>query len=388
VPPYSLYLSIVAVLRNPQNRPQRQQGGKNLMKLGSLKAGGRDGTLIAVSRDLVHGVRASHIAPTLQAALDDWQQVAPRLHELYDALCLHRHEALEGAFELDFDALAAPLPRAYEFLDGSAYLPHVERVRKARGATVPETFYSDPLMYQATSAGFLGPRDPIVVPSEEFGIDLEAEVVIVTDDVPMAVTAEVAAHHIRLIGLVNDVSLRNLIPAELAKGFGFLQSKPRSALSPVLVTPDELRDSWIHDTVHLPMRTWINGQWLGEAEAGEDMQFNFAQLITHAAKTRPLTAGTLIGSGTIANQDTSHGASCLAEQRTVEKLRDGEPTTPFLKYGDTVKIDMHDIDGNPVFGAIEQTVQAPDAGHRATAEGRHHAALGASGRLQPNQPLR
>ncbi|HJP99610.1 MAG TPA: fumarylacetoacetate hydrolase family protein [Rhodanobacteraceae bacterium] len=329
------------------------------MKLGTLKEGGRDGTLIVVSRDLAHGVRAFGIAPTLQAALDDWQDTAPRLHALYDALCLHRHKAVEHAFELDFAALAAPLPRAYEFVDGSAYLPHVERVRKARGATVPETFYTDPLMYQATSAGFLGPRDPVIVPSEDYGIDLEAEVVVVTDDVPMAIAPKQASHHIQLLGLVNDVSLRNLIPGELAKGFGFLQSKPRSALSPVLVTPDELRDAWKDDKVHLPMRTWINGQWFGEAEAGEDMQFDFAQLVAHAARTRPLAAGTIVGSGTIANQDTSRGASCLAERRTVEKLRDGEAKTPFLKYGDAVKIDMHDVDGNSIFGAIEQRIE-PD----------------------------
>lgn len=327
------------------------------MKLGSLKEGGRDGTLIVVSRDLEHGVRATGIAPTLQAALDDWGNTAPRLHTLYDALCLHRSKAVDHAFELDFNALAAPLPRAYEFVDGSAYLPHVERVRKARGATVPESFYTDPLMYQATSAGFLGPRDPVRVSSEDYGIDLEAEVVVVTDDVPMAVTPEQASQYIQLLGLVNDVSLRNLIPGELAKGFGFLQSKPRSALSPVLVTPNELRNAWVDDKVHLPMRTWINGQWFGEAEAGEDMQFSFAQLVAHAAKTRPLAAGTIVGSGTIANQDTSRGASCLAEQRTVEKLRDGDAMTPFLKYGDTVKIDMHDADGNPIFGAIEQTIE-------------------------------
>ncbi|HEX7340363.1 MAG TPA: fumarylacetoacetate hydrolase family protein, partial [Rhodanobacteraceae bacterium] len=313
------------------------------MKLATLKEGGRDGTLIVVSRDLVHGVRAEGIAPTLQAALDDWHHAAPRLHTLYDALCLHRHKAVANAFELDCKALAAPLPRAYEFVDGSAYLPHVERVRKARGATVPESFYTDPLMYQATSAGFLGPRDPVRVTREDYGIDLEAEVVIVTDDVPMAVTPEHAAQHIQLLGLINDVSLRNLIPAELAKGFGFLQSKPRSALSPVLATPDELRGAWTGNKVHLPMRTWINGQWFGEAEAGEDMQFSFAQLVAHAAKTRPLAAGTLVGSGTIANQDTARGASCLAEQRTVEKLRDGAATTPFLKFGDRIKIDMHDV---------------------------------------------
>ena len=286
------------------------------MKLGSLKEGGRDGTLIVVGRDLKHAVKATGIAATLQAALDDWSNVAPRLNALSDELNAGK---AAGAFALDMSSLAAPLPRAYEFVDGSAYLPHVERVRRARGAEVPESFYVDPLMYQATSAGFLGPRDPVAVPSEDYGIDLEAEVVVITDDVPMAVTAQQAVGHIQLVGLVNDVSLRNLIPGELAKGFGFLQSKPRSALSPVFVTPDELGDAWQDDKLHLPMRTWLNGKWFGEAECGVDMQFNFAQLVAHAAKTRSLTAGTIVGSGTIANQDTSKGASCLAEQRTVER---------------------------------------------------------------------
>ncbi|NII11854.1 fumarylacetoacetate hydrolase family protein [Oleiagrimonas sp. C23AA] len=323
------------------------------MKLGSLKQGGRDGTLIVVSRDLARAVKATDIAPTLQAALDDWANVAPRLNALFEDLQASR---AAGAFALDVEVLAAPLPRAYEFVDGSAYLPHVERVRKARGAEVPETFYSDPLMYQATSAGFLGPRDTVIVPSEDYGIDLEAEVVVVTDDVPMAVDARQAAEHIQLIGLVNDVSLRGLIPGELAKGFGFLQSKPRSALSPVFVTPDELDGHWKNAKLNLPMRTWINGQWFGEAECGVDMQFSFAQLVAHAAKTRPLTAGTIVGSGTIANQDTSKGASCLAEQRTVEKLRDGEPATPFLKFGDRVRIEITDQDGRSIFGAIEQSI--------------------------------
>lgn len=323
------------------------------MKLGSLKEGGRDGTLIVVSRDLTHAARATAIAPTLQAALDDWHNAAPRLNALYDEV---NAGTAQGRFALDLNALAAPLPRAYEFVDGSAYLPHVERVRKARGAEVPESFYTDPLMYQATSAGFLGPRDPVVVPSEDYGIDLEAEVLVVTDDVPMAVTPAQAAEHIQLVGLVNDVSLRGLIPGELAKGFGFLQSKPRSALSPVLVTPDELGEAWQDTKLHLPMRTWINGQWFGQAECGVDMQFNFAQLVAHVAKTRPLTAGTLVGSGTIANHDTSLGASCLAEQRTVETLRDGKPATPFLKYEDTVRIEITDAAGHSIFGAIEQVI--------------------------------
>ena len=324
------------------------------MKLGTLKAGGRDGTLVVVDRELKRAVEASGIAPTLQAALEDWARAAPRLGALAQELTTGN---AAGAFDLDPRQLAAPLPRAYEFVDGSAYLPHVERVRRARGASVPESFYTDPLMYQATSAGFLGPHDDVVVPSEDYGIDLEAEVVVVTDDVPMAVTPARASAHIQLVGLVNDVSLRNLIPAELAKGFGFLQSKPRSALSPVFVTPDELGGAWRGDKLHLPMRTWLNGQWFGAAECGVDMQFSFAQLVAHAAKTRPLSAGTLVGSGTIANQDTSKGASCLAEQRTVEKLRDGEARTPFLKFGDRLRIEVLDAAGASIFGAIEQQVR-------------------------------
>ena len=324
------------------------------MKLGSLKEGGRDGTLIVVNRALTQAVKASGIAPTLQAALDDWSSTAPRLNALYEEL---NNGAAKDAFALDMHALASPLPRAYEFVDGSAYLPHVERVRRARGAEVPESFYTDPLMYQATSAGFLGPRDPVVVPSEDYGIDLEAEVVVITDDVPMAVTPAQAAVHIQLVGIVNDVSLRGLIPGELAKGFGFLQSKPRSALSPVFVTPDELGDAWQDEKLHLPMRTWLNGKWFGEAECGVDMQFNFAQLVAHAAKTRPLTAGTIVGSGTIANEDTGKGASCLAEQRTVETLRDGKPSTPFLSFGDSLRIDVTDASGASIFGSIEQTIE-------------------------------
>ena len=324
------------------------------MKLGSLKEGGRDGTLIVVSRDLARGVRATSIAPTLQQALEDWDNTAPRLNALYQQL---NEGNASDAFDIDLQALAAPLPRAYEFVDGSAYLPHVERVRRARGAEVPESFYVDPLMYQAVSAGFYGPRDPVKVVDEAYGIDLEAEIVVVTDDVPMAVTPEQASSHIQLIGLVNDVSLRNLIPGELAKGFGFLQSKPRSALSPVFVTPDELSDAWRGDKVHLPLLTHINGEWFGAPEAGEDMQFSFAQLVAHAAKTRPLSAGTIVGSGTIANQDTSRGASCFAEQRTVEALRDGQPSTPFMSFGDTVRIEMLDREGRSIFGAIEQVIE-------------------------------
>ena len=324
------------------------------MKLGSLKEGGRDGTLVVVSRDLARAVRADAIAPTLQRALEDWSNVAPRLNALYESL---NDGGADGAFDLDMTQLAAPLPRAYEFVDGSAYLPHVERVRRARGAQVPESFYVDPLMYQATSAGFYGPRDAVRVPSESYGIDLEAEVVVVTDDVPMAVTPDEAASHIQLVGLVNDVSLRNLIPDELAKGFGFLQSKPRSALSPVFVTPDELGDAWRDSKVHLPLVTHVNGEWFGAPEAGVDMQFSFAQLVAHAAKTRPLSAGTIVGSGTVANEDTSLGASCFAEKRTVETLEHGKPSTPFMSFGDSVRIEMLDADGRSIFGAIEQRIE-------------------------------
>lgn len=324
------------------------------MKLASLKEGGRDGTLVVVNRDLTRAVRATGVAPTLQAALEDWSNIAPRLNALSEGLQAGK---AADAFDLDVDKLASPLPRAYEFVDGSAYLPHVERVRRARGAEVPESFYTDPLMYQATSSGFLAPRDPILAASEDWGIDLEAEVVVVTDDVAMGISPEQAAAHIQLVGLVNDVSLRALIPGELAKGFGFLQSKPRSALSPVFVTPDELGDAWKDSKLHLPMRTWINGKWFGEAEAGVDMQFSFAELVAHVAKSRPLSAGTLVGSGTIANEDTSKGASCLAEQRTVETLRDGKPTTPFLRFGDRVRIEVTDRAGHSIFGAIDQVVE-------------------------------
>jgi fumarylacetoacetate (FAA) hydrolase len=329
------------------------------MKLGSLKEGGRDGTLVVVSRDLSRAVKATGIAPTLQRALEDWSHAAPRLAGVYEALEGSDSKTINGepVFATDFAAFASPLPRAHEFVDGSAYLPHVARVRKARGAEVPESFYTDPLMYQAVSAGFYGPRDPVRVADEAYGIDLEAEVVVITDDVPAGVSAAAAADHVQLVGLVNDVSLRNLIPGELAKGFGFLQSKPRSALSPVFVTPDELGEAWQGSKVHLPLLTHVNGEWFGAPEAGVDMQFDFAQLVAHAAKTRPLSAGTIVGSGTVANEDTSLGASCFAERRTVEALRDGKPSTPFMSFGDTVRIEMLGRDGASVFGAIEQRIE-------------------------------
>ena len=323
------------------------------MKLASLKTGGRDGSLIVVSRNLENFVLASEIAVTLQQALDDWQQTAPRLNALYAEL---NEGACSGIQSLDVEQLAAPLPRAFEFVDGSAYLPHVERVRRARGAEVPESFYVDPLMYQATSAGFLGPRDSVPVVSEEYGIDFESEIIVITDDVPMAVTLEKAESHIQLIGLINDVSLRNLIPGELAKGFGFLQSKPRSALSPVLVTPDELGDKWQDSKLSLALHSTLNGAFFGKPEAGVDMQFNFSQLLAHAAKTRPLTAGTIVGSGTIANEDTGKGASCLAEIRMLEIIADGKPSTSFMKFGDTIRVEMFGAAGDSIFGAIEQKI--------------------------------
>jgi fumarylacetoacetate (FAA) hydrolase len=324
------------------------------LKLASLKSGGRDGTLIVVNRTLDRYVVVADIAGTLQQALDDWSYTAPRLNAV--AASLDAGEC-DDARELDIDLLASPLPRAYEFVDGSAYLPHVERVRRARGAEVPASFYEDPLMYQATSAGFLGPRDPVPVVSEDYGIDFEAEIVVVTDDVPMAVSAQAAADRIQLIGLINDVSLRNLIPGELAKGFGFLQSKPRSALSPVLVTPDELGDAWTDSVLSLPLRSSLNGERFGEPEAGVDMQFSFAQLVAHAAKTRPLAAGSIVGSGTVANQDESLGASCLAEVRMLEIIAGGKPVTPFMQFGDTIRIEMFDARGASIFGAIEQRIE-------------------------------
>lgn len=323
------------------------------MKLGSLKEG-RDGELIVVSHDLKKAVKAGSVATTMQQALENWDDVAPQLDTLYREL---NDGDAKHAFDVKFEDLAAPLPRAYEFLDGSAYLPHVERVRKARNAEVPESFYSDPLMYQAVSAGFYGPRDPVKVPSEDYGIDLEAEIVVITGDVGMNAAPADVGKQILLIGLVNDVSLRNLIPPELAKGFGFLQSKPRSALSPVFVTPDELGNAWQDYKLHLPLRSWINGEWFGAPEAGEDMQFNFAELVAHAAKTRPLGAGTIVGSGTIANKDESKGASCLAEKRMLEIIRDGKPVTPFMKFGDKVKIEMTDKNGHSIFGSIEQIIE-------------------------------
>jgi fumarylacetoacetate (FAA) hydrolase len=334
------------------------------MKLASLK-GGRDGRLVVVSRDLAWCADAKHIAPTLQAALDDWAHVAPPLELLATDLA---HEAIPMMRFHERQA-AAPLPRAYQWADGSAYVNHVKLVRQARGADMPESFWTDPLMYQGASDEMLGARDPLPLADESWGCDLEAEVVVVTGDVPRGVTPEQAREHILLVGLVNDVSLRNLIPAELAKGFGFLQSKPASALSPVFVTPDELDDRWRDGKLHGELKVDLNGQPFGRADAGEDMTFDFGTLIAHLAKTRNLGAGSIIGSGTVSNRGADggpglpiarggRGYSCLAEVRTVETILDGQAATPFLKAGDRVRIWMDDDSGHPIFGVIEQEVVA------------------------------
>ncbi len=323
------------------------------MKLATYDDGSRDGRLLVVDRQLQRMTDASDIAPSLRQALEDWQQTAPRLNQRYRELMQGKTEAQPYQPE----RLLSPLPRAWQFLDGSAYLPHVERVRKARGAEMPPSFLHDPLMYQAVSDGFLAPLEPIRVADEAWGIDFEAEIGVIVDDVPMGIGPEEAAGHIQLLVILNDVSLRNLIPAELAKGFGFLQSKPRSSFAPVAVTPDELGDAWRDCKVHLPLLSTYNGQWFGNPEAGEDMQFDFAQLVAHAAKTRPLAAGTIVGSGTIANRDTGRGASCLAEKRMLEIIEYGEARTPFMAFGDTIRIEMLDKDGQSIFGVIEQEVQ-------------------------------
>lgn len=321
------------------------------MKLASLK-GGRDGRLVVVSKDLTRASLVAEIAPTLQAALDDWANVAPRLEQAAADLEAGKRDS----FPFDEAACAAPLPRAYQWADGSAYLWHVELVRKARGAEMPPSFLEDLLMYQGGSDSFIGPRDDVPLASEDWGIDLEAEVAVIVDDVPMGVTPEAALGHIKLIMLVNDVSLRNLIPAELAKGFGFFQAKPSSSFSPVAVTPDELGDAWRDGKVHLPLVSHINGKRLGAPNAGVDMNFSLARLVAHAAKTRPLGAGAIIGSGTVSNRDPSVGSSCLAEVRTIETINEGKPKTPFLRFGDRVTIEMLDADGRSIFGKIDQKI--------------------------------
>lgn len=322
------------------------------MKLASLRDGGRDGRLVVVSRDLTRARPVPDIARTLREAVEAWDVLAPHLAEVASAI----EEDPAGAPPLVWSEVIACLPRAFQFVDGSAYLAHVERVRRARGAEMPPSFWVDPLMYQAVSDRFLGPTEPIEIVDEAHGVDLEAEVGVIVGEVPMGAPAERALDSVRLITLINDVSLRNLIPAELAKGFGFLQSKPLSALAGVAVTPDELGADWHEGRVHRRLESAVNGNRLGDPEAGRDMQFGFGELIAHAARTRPLGAGTLVGSGTVANQDVNRGASCLAERRVLEILSTGEARTPFLGAGDRIRIDMHDRAGRSIFGAIEQTV--------------------------------
>lgn len=333
------------------------------MKLATLKNGTRDGHLVVVSRDLTQCTSAELIAPTLQAALDEWETLAPKLQMLADTLELNAvptdrfHEK----------AADSPLPRAYQWADGSAYVNHVELVRKARGAEMPASFWTDPLMYQGGSDAFLGPRDPIMLADEAWGIDMEGEIAVIVDDVPMGVSVEDAGDHIKLIMLVNDVSLRNLIPAELGKGFGFFQAKPSSAFSPVTVTPEILGDAWDGGKLSLPLRVDFNGQPFGRADAGTDMTFDFRQLIAHAAKSRPLSAGAIIGSGTVSNKldggpgkailEGGVGFACIAEVRMIETIEQGAPKTPFMQFGDSVRIEMFDAEGHSIFGAIEQMVE-------------------------------
>jgi fumarylacetoacetate (FAA) hydrolase len=324
------------------------------MKLASLRRGGRDGRLVVVSRDLTRCVPVPGIAPTMQAALDDWEALAPRLEARAAAL-----EAQPGnvdAMPFDSGQCAAPLPRAFHWVDGSAYVNHVELVRKARGAEMPATFWTDPLVYQGGSDDLLGARDDAPFADAAWGIDLEAEIAVITDDVPMGTHTADAAGHIKLLALVNDWSLRNLIPGELAKGFGFYQSKPATAFSPVAVTPDELGREWRDSKVHLPLLSRINDREFGHPNAGVDMTFSFAQLLAHVTKTRRLGAGTILGSGTVSNYDRSLGASCLAEKRMLEQLEHGAPRTPFLQFGDRVSIEMLDGDGRNIFGTLDNRV--------------------------------
>ncbi|MET1414537.1 fumarylacetoacetate hydrolase family protein [Roseibium sp. HPY-6] len=333
------------------------------MKLATLKDGSRDGKLVVVNDRLTFCTDASHIAPTLQAALDDWDSIAPKLALLAESLS---HEAVPTIRFHEHDALS-PLPRAYQWADGSAYVNHVELVRKARGAQMPDSFWTDPLMYQGGSDTFLAPRDPIRMRDEAWGIDMEGEIAVITGDVPMGASPEDALGAIRLVMLVNDVSLRGLIPAELGKGFGFFQSKPSSTFSPVAVTPDELGDAWKDGKLHLSLHVDLNGAPFGRAEAGVDMTFDFGQLIAHAAKSRDLGAGAIIGSGTVSNKldggpgkpvaEGGVGYSCIAEIRMIETIKDGQAKTPFMKFGDTVRIEMVDGEGHSIFGAIEQTVE-------------------------------
>ncbi len=323
------------------------------MKLGTLKEGGRDGTLIVVSRDLARAVRVPQVAPTLQRALDTWAESEPKLRAVAAAL---EAGTATGAFTFDPALAAAPLPRAYQWADGSAYVVHVELVRKARGVELPPSFWTDPLMYQGGSDGFIGSRDDIEAGDEAWGIDFESELGVFVDDVPMGVSPEAARGHIKLVTLLNDVSLRNLIPGELNKGFGFFHGKPATAFAPVAATPDELGTAWNGASLNLPVLSSLNGVSFGQPNAATDLTFDFGQLIAHAAKTRHLEAGSVIGSGTVANRDASVGCSCIAEKRVRETIDTGAPTTPFMRFGDRVRLEVLDAAGETIFGAIDQKV--------------------------------
>jgi fumarylacetoacetate (FAA) hydrolase len=323
------------------------------MKLATLKDGSRDGQLAVVSRDLKTAQMADGIAASMQRALDDWDFIAPQLLDVYERLNVGKGS---NVFDFDPARCMSPLPRAFQWADGSAYVNHVELVRKARDATMPDSFWHDPLMYQGGSDDFIGPMDDIELMSEEWGIDFESEVAVIVGDVPMGVRVQHASQHIRLLMLVNDVSLRNLIPAELAKGFGFFQAKPASSFSPVAVTPDELGDSWKEGKVHLALRSTWNKVLVGQPNAGVDMVFSFPQLITHLCKTRHARSGTIIGSGTVSNKDSKKGFSCIAEKRALETIAKGTATTGFMKFGDTIRIEMLDKSGKSIFGAIDQSI--------------------------------
>ena len=323
------------------------------MKLATYKDGSRDGQLVVVSRDLSTAHYATGIASKLQHVLDDWNFVSPQLQDLSDSL---NSSKARHAFPFNPAQCMAPLPRAYQWADGSAFINHVELVRKARNAEVPATFYTDPLMYQGGSDDFMGPLDNVVVASEKYGIDFEAEIAVITGDVPMRATPEQALDGVRLLMLANDVSLRDLIPDELAKGFGFVQSKPATAFGPVAVTPDEVGDAWRGGRLHLTLQSTWNGRKVGMCDAGDERTFHFGQLIAHLCKTRNVRAGSVIGSGTVSNKDWSKGYSCIAEKRAIETIEDGAPKTAFMKFGDTIRLEVKGRDGQSVFGAIEQEI--------------------------------
>lgn len=324
------------------------------MKLASIDNNTRDGQLVVVNKELTKAVKVPEIAETMQSALDNWNETQNKLQTVYEDL---NSDKLSNVLDFSSLKVMAPIPRAYHWADGSAYVTHVELVRKARNAELPESFWTDPLMYMGASDAFIGANDDIEIEKEDWGIDFESEVAVITDDVPAGLNPEEALKHIKLITIINDVSLRNLIPNELSKQFGFYQSKPWTSFAPVVVTPDELEDSWKDGKVHLPLNSTLNGKLIGSPNAGIDMTFHFGQLIAHAAKTRSLMAGTVIGSGTVANQGSLNGASCLAEIRCLEVIKDGKPSTPFMSFGDRIEIEMKDKEGQSIFGKINQVVK-------------------------------